>query len=155
MEFNRKGIFPYTPATQLLYGLDEALNMLEEEGLEQVFSRHARLAGGVRRAIKAWGLNILAKKPEEASNVLTVVMMPDGVDSDAIIDHAETELNLALGAGLGALSGKAFRIGHLGWLNELEVLGTLSGVEMGLKRAGVELALGSGVAACEEWFLSS
>ncbi len=155
MEYNRRGIFPYTPATSLLFGLDESLDMLQEEGLEEIFSRHARLAEGVRQAVQAWGLEILAQKPEEASNVLTVVLLPDGVDSDALTAHAEKNLNLALGAGLGELGGKAFRIGHLGCLNELEVLATLAGTEMGLKFAGVDLRLGSGVAACQEWFLNS
>ena len=155
MEKNPSGFFPYTPASQLLFGLDEALDMLLEEGLDYVFARHERYAEGVRRAVKAWGLQILAEKPEEASNVLATVMLPDGMDSNALIEHTEREIDLALGNGLGPLDGRAFRIGHLGDLNELEVLATLAGVEMGLRAMGLELPLGSGVAACQQWFLES
>lgn len=154
MEKNPSGFYPYTPATQLLYGLDEALDMLLEEGLDNVFARHARFAEGVRRAVKAWGLELLAEKPEEQSNVLAAVVLPDGVDSNALIEHTERELNLALGNGLGPLNGRVFRIGHLGDLNELEVLATLAGVEMGLRAMGMDTPLGSGVAACQQWFLS-
>ncbi len=155
MEKNPSGFFPYTPASQLLFGLDEALDMLLEEGLDYVFARHERYAEGVRRAVKAWGLKILAEKPEEASNVLATVMLPDGIDSNALIEHTEREIDLALGNGLGPLDGRAFRIGHLGDLNELEVLATLAGVEMGLRAMGLEVPLGSGVAACQQWFLES
>jgi alanine-glyoxylate transaminase/serine-glyoxylate transaminase/serine-pyruvate transaminase len=154
LERNPSGFFPYTPASQLLFGLDEALDMLLEEGLEQVFARHARLAEGVRRAVKAWGLTLLAERPEEASNVLATVMLPEGADSNALIAHTEGKLDLALGNGLGQLNGRAFRIGHLGSINELEVLGTLAGVELGLHAMGVKVPLGSGVAACQDWFLN-
>jgi alanine-glyoxylate transaminase/serine-glyoxylate transaminase/serine-pyruvate transaminase len=155
IERNRAGIFPYTPVTQLLYGMDVALDMLLDEGLDAIFKRHHRLAEGVRRAVKAWGLSTVALKPENASNVLTAVYLPQGHDADALIALTENQLNLALGAGLGPLAGRAFRIGHLGWLNELEVLATLSGVELGMKSLGVPCTLGSGVAACQQWFLES
>ena len=155
IERNRAGIFPYTPVTTLLYGLDVALDMLLEEGLEAVFQRHYRLAEAVRRAVKAWGLSIVALRPEEASNVITAVYLPKGHNADALISLAERELNLALGAGLGPLAGRAFRIGHLGWLNELEILATLGGVELGMKMLGVPLAFGAGVAAAQQWFLET
>ena len=153
IEYNRRGIFPYTPATQLLFGLDTALDMLLEEGLEKIFARHARAAEGVRRAVTAWGLKTVALTREVASNSLTAVRVPTKIDSDALIAYTEKHLNLALGNGLGELSGKAFRIGHLGVINDLEILATLGGVEMGLHRMGASLQLGSGVAACQEWFL--
>jgi alanine-glyoxylate transaminase/serine-glyoxylate transaminase/serine-pyruvate transaminase len=156
IERNRAGIFPYTPVTTLLYGLDTALDMLlEEEGLENVFERHFRLAEGVRRAVKAWNLQIVAKSPDLASNVITAVYLPEGYNADALIELTEKKLNLALGAGLGPLAGRAFRIGHLGWLNELEVLATLGGVELGMKTLGVPFPLGAGVKAAQEWFLES
>jgi alanine-glyoxylate transaminase/serine-glyoxylate transaminase/serine-pyruvate transaminase len=151
---NRQGYFPYTPPTSLLYGLAESLDMLFEEGLEHVHARHARLAEGVRRAVKAWGLSLLAIQPERASNVVSTVKLPEGIDGAALLAHAETRLGLSLGAGLGPVAGKAFRIGHLGALNELEVLATLGGIEMALHHAGVKLSLGSGVRAAQEWFLS-
>jgi alanine-glyoxylate transaminase/serine-glyoxylate transaminase/serine-pyruvate transaminase len=155
LENNRKGFFPYTPATTLLFGLDESLKMLAEEGLPNVFARHARLAEGVRKAVAAWGLKLVAQKPEEASNTITAVVTPQGVDADALIALAEARLNLALGNGLGPLSGKVFRIGHLGQLNELEVLATLGGVEMALRQLRHPVALGSGVAAAQGWFLEN
>jgi alanine-glyoxylate transaminase/serine-glyoxylate transaminase/serine-pyruvate transaminase len=153
LEENRKGYFPYTPATLLLYGLREALRMLFEEGLPNVFARHQRLAEGVRRAVKAWGLSILCKNPEEYSNSLTAVVVPEGVDANEVIRIAEKRLNLSLGTGLGRLKGRVFRIGHLGSLNELEVLATVAGVEMALAMTGVEIPVGAGVRACQEYFL--
>lgn len=155
LEANKVGFFPYTPATPLIYGLNESLNMLFEEGLDNVIARHHRLAEGVRRAVAAWGLKLVAATPELASDVLTVVRAPDNVDTTALVAYAEAKLDLALGVGLGPLSGKAFRIGHLGSLNELEVLATLGGVEMGLRHHGMDLKMGSGVGACQEWFLSN
>ncbi len=148
-----RGYFPYTPATLMLYGLREAVRMLAEEGLPQVFARHARLAEGVRRAVRAWGLQILCRNPHEYSNTLTAVAMPEGIDAGAVLRVAEQRLNLSLGAGLGRLKGRVFRIGHLGALNELEVLATLAGVEMALTMAGVHLPLGAGVTACEQFFM--
>lgn len=155
IERNRQGIFPYTPVTQMLYGMDVALDMLLEEGMDNIFQRHYRLAEGVRRAVKAWGLETVAKSPDIASNVLTAVFLPQGHNADALIALTEAKLNLALGAGLGPLAGRAFRIGHLGWLNELEVLATLGGVELGMKMLKVPFPLGAGVKAAQEWFLES
>jgi alanine-glyoxylate transaminase/serine-glyoxylate transaminase/serine-pyruvate transaminase len=155
IEKNRAGIFPYTPVTQMLYGLDVALDMLLEEGLERIFKRHHRLAEGVRRAVKAWGMRTVALKPHDASNVLTAVYLPEGYNADTLIARTEAELNVALGAGLGPLAGRAFRIGHLGWINEVEILATLSGVELGMKLMNVPFTLGSGVAAAQQWFLET
>src|SRR5207245_5546524 len=141
----RQGYFPYTPATLMLYGLREAIRMLAEEGLPRVFARHGRLADGVRRAIHAWGLQILCREPPESSNTVTAEVVPDGADADAVRRAAVQHLNLSLGAGLGRLKGRVFRIGHLGALNELEVLATVAGVEMALTMAGVRIPLGRGV----------
>jgi alanine-glyoxylate transaminase / serine-glyoxylate transaminase / serine-pyruvate transaminase len=142
----RDGYFPYTPATLLLYGLREALRMLHEEGLDAVYARHARNASVVREAVGRWGLELLCRSPVEYSNTATAVVVPDGVDADDVLRAAE-QLNLSLGTGLSRLKGRVFRIGHLGSLNELEVLATLAGVELALHRAGVPVALGSGVSA--------
>jgi alanine-glyoxylate transaminase/serine-glyoxylate transaminase/serine-pyruvate transaminase len=134
---NASGFFPYTPATNLLYGLREALAMLREEGLPNVFARHARHAEATRRAVRAWGLEILCADPAEYSNVLTAVMMPPGHDADQFRAAVLSRFDMSLGTGLSRLAGKIFRIGHLGDLNDLTVLGTLAGVEMGLCVAGV------------------
>lgn len=139
---NKTGYFPYTPATNLLYGLREALRMLQEEGLENAFRRHARLAEATRAAVRAWGLEILCRCPEEYSNVLTTILMPDGHDADAFRKLVLGHFDMSLGAGLGKLKGRAFRIGHLGDFNELMLAGTLCGVEMGLKLAGVPFTPG-------------
>ena len=153
IERNRRGEFPYTPATVLLFGLEEALKMLNEEGLANVFKRHARLAEACRRAVRALGLEILCKNPAEYSNTLTAVVMPSGLDSDDLIRHAYRRLDLSLGVGLGAVKGTVFRIGHLGNLNELDLLGGLAGVEMMLKEFGVPVTLGAGLAAAQEFLL--
>jgi alanine-glyoxylate transaminase/serine-glyoxylate transaminase/serine-pyruvate transaminase len=134
---NEAGFFPYTPATNLLYGLRESLRMLAEEGLPCVFARHHRLARAARRAVAGWGLRILCERPDEQSSVVTTVMMPEGYDSDEIRRLAGERFNLSLGAGLGRLKGRAFRIGHLGDFNELMLIATLAGVEMTLAAAGV------------------
>jgi len=131
------GYFPYTPATNLLYGLHESLDMILGEGLDQVFARHERLAEAARRAVRAWGLEILCANPAEYSAALTTVMMPEGHNADAFRKVVLERFNLSLGQGLGKLSGTVFRIGHLGYFNELMLCGTLSGVEMGLEVAGV------------------
>ena len=149
----QRGYFPYTPATLMLYGLREAVRMLAEEGLPNVFARHGRLAEGVRRAVRAWGLSIVCRNPQEYSNTLTAVMMPDGIDADGVLRMAAQRLDLSLGTGLGRLKSLAFRIGHLGALNELEVLATVAGVEMALTMAGVRIPLGAGVTACQKFFL--
>ena len=153
LESNPNGNFPYTPATSLLLGLSESLKMLFEEGLENVFRRHTRLAEGCRRAIEAMGLKLFAQNAAEYSNTLTAVAMPDGRDSDAFIDHTLNLVDLPLGKGLGKVKGKIFRIGHLGSLNELELLGILAGIEMALKSFGVKVALGAGLTAAETYLL--
>ena len=134
---NATGYFPYTPATTLLYGLKEAITMLEEEGLDQVFIRHQRLADAVRAAIGVWGLEMVCQNPNEYSNVLTGVMLPEGIDADRVRKIILDRFNMSLGTGLGKLKGRVFRIGHLGDFNELTLMGTLTGVEMGLGLAGV------------------
>jgi alanine-glyoxylate transaminase/serine-glyoxylate transaminase/serine-pyruvate transaminase len=151
---NTAGFFPYTPATLLLFGLREAVTMLLEEGLDDVFGRHERLATGVRAAVDAWGLKNLCENPEEVSNSLTTVLTPEGVDSADVMKIAREKYDLALGVGLGRIRGKVFRIGHLGALNELEVLGTLGGVEMALVEAGIPIELGAGVAAAQKSFVA-
>jgi alanine-glyoxylate transaminase/serine-glyoxylate transaminase/serine-pyruvate transaminase len=147
----QQGFFPYTPATLLLFGMREALRMLFEEGLDEVFARHARLAEATRQAVRAWGLPLLATDPARASNSLTAVVV-DKVDSNKVVKVAADRLNLALGIGLGQLRGKVFRIGHLGSLNELEVLATLAGTELALLYAGQPTELGVGVAAAQRYF---
>jgi alanine-glyoxylate transaminase/serine-glyoxylate transaminase/serine-pyruvate transaminase len=147
---NRMGFFPYSPATNLLFGLREALRMLFEEGLENVFARHRRHAEAARRAVRAWGLEILCLDPEEYSPALTALVMPAGHDADALRKIILEKYDMSLGTGLGKLKGKVFRIGHLGNFNDLMLAGTLCGVEMGLARAGVPHARG-GVAAALEY----
>jgi len=155
LERNRRGEFPYTPATALLFGLRESLAMLREEGLANVFRRHARLAEACRRAVRGLGLGLLCQNPAEYSNTLTAVLMPEGIDSDAYIAYAYRTLELSLGVGLGAVKGKAFRIGHLGSLNELDLLGGLAGVELTLKGFGAPIRPGAGLAAAEEYLLET
>src|SRR5205814_4014038 len=134
---NVSGFFPYTPATNLLYGLHEALDMLFAEGLDRVFARHMRLAEATRRAVRAWGLELLCADPAEYSASLTAVMMPSGHSADALRKVVLERFDMSLGQGLGKLAGRIFRIGHLGYFNDLMLCGTLSGVEMGLQAAGV------------------
>ncbi len=134
---NKAGFFPYTPATNLLYGLREAVRMLLEEGLDNVFARHARLAEATRRAVRAWGFEILCLNPEEYSNTLTGVLMPEGHNADRLRQIILDRFDMSLGTGLGKVQGRVFRIGHLGDFNELMLAGTLCGVEMGLTAAGV------------------
>jgi alanine-glyoxylate transaminase / serine-glyoxylate transaminase / serine-pyruvate transaminase len=134
---NIQGFFPYTPATNLLYGLREAIAMLLEEGLDQVFARHKRLAAATRAAVNHWGLEVLCQEPKDYSPVLTAVMMPPGYDADKFRAIALEKYNVSLGTGLAKVAGKVFRIGHLGECNELTLMGALSGVEMGLSAAGV------------------
>jgi alanine-glyoxylate transaminase / serine-glyoxylate transaminase / serine-pyruvate transaminase len=149
---NKMGFFPYTPATNLLYGLRESLRMLLEEGLDQVFSRHLRHAEATRRAVRAWGLEILCLNPDEYSPALTTVVMPEGHDADALRKIILERFDMSLGTGLGKLKGKVFRIGHLGDFNDLMLAGTLCGVEMGLSLARIPFSKG-GVAAALD-FLS-
>jgi alanine-glyoxylate transaminase / serine-glyoxylate transaminase / serine-pyruvate transaminase len=143
------GFFPYTPATNLLYGLREAVRMLTDEGLPNVFARHARFAEATRRAVAAWGLEVLCANPQEYSSSLTAVMMPRGHDADAFRTVVLDRFDMSLGAGLGKLKGRVFRIGHLGDFNELMLAGTLAGVEMGLAAADVPFTRGGVSAALE------
>ena len=149
---NKMGFFPYTPATNLLYGLREALRMLLEEGLDRVFARHLRHAEATRRAVRAWGLEILCLNPDEYSPALTTVVMPEGHDADALRKVVLERFDMSLGTGLGKLKGKVFRIGHLGDFNDLMLTGTLCGVEMGLSLAGIPFSKGGVTAALD--FLS-
>ena len=146
------GYFPYTPALPLLHGLREALAMLREEGLDNVFARHRRLADGARAAVKAWGLKLCAKEPKWHSDTVTAIMVPAGFNGADVIDRAYRRYNLALGAGLSQVAGKLFRIGHLGDLNELMLLGAIAGAEMAMRDVGIEVELGSGVAAAQAAF---
>ena len=147
---NRTGFFPYTPATNLLYGLSEALHMLREEGLENVFARHARHGEATRRAVRAWGLDVLCSNPAEYSGSLTAVLLPAGHDADKLRAIVLERFDMSLGAGLGKMQGRVFRIGHLGDFNDLMLAGTLCGVEMGLSLAGVPVRR-QGVAAALEY----
>ena len=149
LENNKNGFFPYTPATNLIFGLDEALNMLMEEGLENIFKRHTRLAEATRIAVKAWGLEILAKNPEEYSNTITAILLPEGYDSDSLRKVILDEYNMSLGMGLNKIKGKVFRIGHLGDFNDLMLAGALAGVEMGLKKSKIPFKSGGLMAAID------
>jgi alanine-glyoxylate transaminase/serine-glyoxylate transaminase/serine-pyruvate transaminase len=142
IHINRSGFFPYTPATNLLFGLRESLHMLMEEGLENVFGRHKRLGEATRLAVKAWELELLCQNPEEYSSSLTAVLMPEGYGADAFRKLVLEKFNMSLGNGLGKLAGKVFRIGHLGDFNDLMLAGTLSGIEMGLALARVPFSKG-------------
>ena len=135
--FNERGFFPYTPATNLLYGMEEALAMLNEEGMENVFARHDLFGRATRAAVGAWGLEVVARNESEASCAATAVLVPEDHDADAVRALILERFDMSLGTGLGAFKGKAFRIGHLGDLNALTLLGTLAGVEMGLRLSGV------------------
>ena len=146
---NASGFFPYTPATNLLYALSEAIDMLHEEGLDRVFARHKRHAEATRRAVRAWGLEILCRDPNCYSPVLTAIMMPAGHDADAFRKVVLEHFDMSLGSGLSKLAGKVFRIGHLGDTNDLTILGALSGVEMGLELAGVPHKKGGAQAAMD------
>jgi len=146
---NKAGFFPYTPSTNLLYGLREAIKMLMDEGLENIFARHERFGRATRAAVKAWGLDIVAQNPDEYSGVLTAVMMPEGRDADAFRQVVLERFDMSLGTGLGKLKGKVFRIGHLGDFNDLMLAGTLGGVEMGLALAGVPHKAGGVLAALD------
>lgn len=154
LEMNKTGYFPYTPSTNLLYGLAEACDMLldpQHGGLPAVFARHQRWAEGVRRAVRGWGLEIQCADPAVYSPVLTGVITPEGIDADAVRKLIYERFDLSLGTGLGKVKGRMFRIGHLGDCNDLTLMAALSGCEMGLKLAGVKLA-GSGVQAAMDWF---
>lgn len=149
---NRSGFFPYTPATNLLYGMRESVRMLEEEGLDRVVARHARHAEATRCAVRAWGLELVCVNPEEYSSSLTAVMMPGGFDADALRKVILERFDMSLGTGLGKFKGRVFRIGHLGDFNDLMLAGALSGIEMGLAASGVPFNRGGVTTALE--FLS-
>jgi alanine-glyoxylate transaminase/serine-glyoxylate transaminase/serine-pyruvate transaminase len=148
------GMFPYTPATNLLFGLREALAMFDEEGLPAVFARHNRFAEATRRAVRGWGLDIVCQNPDDYSATVTAVMLPDGHDADHMRRLILDRYNMSLGAGLGRLAGRVFRIGHLGYLGDLSLAGALCGVEMGLARAGVPIAR-EGVSAALDYLGSA
>src|SRR5687768_3444391 len=150
---NKNGFFPYTPATSLLYGLDAALDMLREEGLDNVFARHDRHAEGTRRAVSAWGLELFCRNPEHYSSSLTAILVPEGHNADAFRAQVLESFDMSLGTGLTRLAGKVFRIGHLGDTNDLTILGALAGVEMGLGLAGIPHNKG-GVQAAMDYFAS-
>jgi alanine-glyoxylate transaminase/serine-glyoxylate transaminase/serine-pyruvate transaminase len=143
------GAFPYTPAINMLYGLREAIVMLREEGLDAAFARHARFGEATRRAVRAWGLELQCNNPAEYSNALTAVRLPEGHDADELRRIILDSFDMSLGAGLGRVAKKVFRIGHLGDLNDLTLMGTLSGVEMGLRIAKVPHKPGGAAAALE------
>jgi len=153
IEMNKDGYWPYTPNTNLLYGLNESLEMILGEGLDNVFARHQRWAAGVRAAVDAWGLPIQCADPQAYSPILTGVIMPAGIDADAVRRLIYQRFDMSLGTGLGKLKGRMFRIGHLGDSNDLTLLAALAGCEMGLKLSGVSLA-GSGVQAAMDHFAS-
>ena len=149
IEMNQKGFFPYTPASGLLFALDEALDMLLEEGLEQVFKRHDRYASACRKAAAHWGLENQCINPREYSDSTTALRVPEGHDSDQLRAIILDQFNMSLGKGLGKLQGQVFRIGHLGDFNELMLMATLSGVEMGLELAGIPFRKGGVQAAMD------
>lgn len=149
LKANENFFYPSTPCTNLLFGLRESIRMLEEEGLENVFARHARFGEATRRAVRAWGLDILCEEPLEYSSVLTAVMMPEGKSADALRKVVLENFDMSLGNGLGKVADKVFRIGHLGDLNGLSLIGTLAGVEMGLELGGIDYTKGGVQAAMQ------
>ena len=149
---NDSGGFPYTPPLNLIFGLRASLDMLLSEGLDNVYARHRRLATGVRRAVDAWGLKLVAHSPELYSDSVSAIYVPEGFDSNALTDHAYAAYDVSFGVGLGQMNGKAFRIGHLGALTDVMVLSGLATAEMAMKDLGYPIELGSGVAAAQEHF---
>ena len=149
------GFFPYTPATTLLRGLRASLDMIFEEGLENIYARHNHLATGVRKAVDAWGLKLCAQGPEWYSDTVSAIMVPEGHDATKVIARAYERYNTSLGTGLSKVAGKVFRIGHLGWLNEIMVLQAVATAEMAMKDSGIPIELGSGVAATQTHFMKS
>ena len=149
---NAKGGFPYTPPLQIMYGLRESLNMLLEEGLANVFARHHRIAEGVREAVRAWGLELCAKRPELYSNTVSTIYVPEGFNSDRLTNHIFDTYGVSFGVGLGQMAGKAFRIGHLGSLTDVMALSGLATVEMGMADLDYPVELGSGTRAAQEFY---
>ncbi len=152
---NANGGFPYTPPLQLIFGLRASLDLLFEEGLENVYARHHRLATGVRRAVAAWGLTLCAKTPDLNSDSVSAIYVPDGFDSNVLTNHAYDKYGVSFGVGLGEMAGRAFRIGHLGSLTDVMVLSGLATIEMAMKDLDYPITLGSGVAAAQEYFRQS
>lgn len=152
MKANASGGFPYTPPLQLIYGMRESLNMLFEEGLDNVYARHHRLAEGVRRAVDAWGLKLVAQSPDLYSDTVSAIYVPEGFDSNALTDHAFEQYGVSFGVGLGEMNGKAFRIGHLGSLTDVMVLSGIATIEMAMADLDYPITLGSGVAAAQSYF---
>ena len=150
LKANANYFYPSTPCTNLLFGLRESIRMLEEEGLDNVFARHVRFGEATRRAVQSWGLEVLCEEPGEYSSVLTAVLMPEGKSADALRKIILENFDLSLGNGLGKVADMVFRIGHLGDLNDLSLIGTLAGVEMGLELGGIEHTKG-GVAAAMQY----
>jgi len=149
VDSNDSGYFPYTPATLMFFGLKEAIAMLDEEGLDNVFARHDRLAEATRRAVRTWGLEIQCADPKAYTPSLTAVRVPDGINADDVRKTILERFDIALGAGLGKVTGKIFRIGHLAYINETQLLGTLAGVELGLAASGVPIKRGGVDAAMD------
>ncbi len=154
-EFNATGYFPYTPALSLLFGLRESLRLLLGEGLDAVQARHARMAEGVRRAVKAWGLQLCARSAGLYSNTVSAIRVPNGYDAGTVVELAFQRYDLSLGGGLGELAGDVFRIGHMGDINELMVLGAIAGSEMAMRDVGIGVSAGAGVAAAMEFYRSN
>jgi alanine-glyoxylate transaminase / serine-glyoxylate transaminase / serine-pyruvate transaminase len=152
MRTNKDGFFPYTPPLHMLRALRAATDLLLEEGLENVFARHFRLAEGVRRAVSAWGLTLCAREPKWHSDTVSAILLPEGFDSAALVRHAYTKYHLSLGMGLNKVAGKVFRIGHLGDLNEIMCLQAIAGSEMAMRDLGVPVEAGSGVGAAIEYY---
>jgi alanine-glyoxylate transaminase / serine-glyoxylate transaminase / serine-pyruvate transaminase len=152
---NKDGYFPYTPSTPLLRALQASLDLIFEEGLENVFARHRRLADGVRRAVAAWNLRLCAREPRWHSDTVSTILVPEGTDANEVVRQAYQRYGMSLGVGLAQLAGKAFRIGHLGHVNELMVLTALGGTEMAMRNAGIRIELGSGVAAAQASYLEA
>jgi alanine-glyoxylate transaminase/serine-glyoxylate transaminase/serine-pyruvate transaminase len=155
LKANATGYFPYTPSIPMLYGMREAVNMLLEEGLENVFARHHRLAEGCRRAVAAWGLTLCAKDRKWYSDTVSAIMVPSGFNGADVIDVAYRRYNFALGAGLNKVAGKLFRIGHLGDLNEITLLAGIAGAEMAMRDVGIKIELGRGVAAAQQYWIET
>ncbi len=152
---NQGGGYPYTPPLQLIHGLRESLDMLLSEGLENVFERHFRIAEGIRQAVAAWGLRLCARSPELYSDTVSAIYVPEGLDSNALTDHAFSRYDVSFGVGLGEMSGKAFRIGHLGSMSDVMALSGLAAIEMAMKDLDYPVSLGSGVAAAQEYYRQS
>ena len=147
-----KGVYPYTPPLQLIHGMSESLTMLFEEGLDTVYARHTRLAEGVRRAVHGWGLDLVARSPDLYSDTVSAIFVPEGFDSNALVDHAFSRYGMSFGVGLGELGGRAFRIGHLGSLTDAMMLSGLATIEMAMADLNYPIKLGSGVIAAQEYY---